>query len=100
MFKFLSESNLSQKNGVAGIVSTKDWLKFMCLGFLSLIPLVGPFIYLGVLIYLMVNQETAESVKGYLKASLIIAAIAIVLSIILAVVMSSVMIGMFSALSL
>ncbi len=80
---FISESNLSQKNGVAGIVGTKDWLKFMCLGFLNFIPVVGSLIYLGVLIYLVVSNTTAESVKSYIKAIFIVTGISLALAVVL-----------------
>lgn len=81
--KFLSESHLSQKNGVAGIVSVSDWLKFMCLGLLNLIPGIGTVIYIAVLFYLsVVKNDTAESVKTYILASLLVTAISLVLGLV------------------
>ena len=84
---FLSEYELSQKNGMSATVSTKDWLKFCCLGLLNFIPIVGSLVYLGVLIYLAVNRDTAESLKGYIRALFIVTCVALVLYVLLVFVL-------------
>ena len=94
---FLNEAQLSQKNGMSATVSTKDWLKFHCLSLLNLIPLVGTLVYLGVLIYLAVSHDTAESLKGYLRASFIIALAVLALYVVLFVVLFSYVGSLFTA---
>ena len=84
---FLSEYELSQKNGMSATVSTKDWLKFYCLSFLNLIPIVGSLVHLGFLIYLAVNRDTAESLKGYIRASFIVVGGVLALYVLLFVVL-------------
>ncbi len=86
---FLNEYQLSQKNGMSATVSTKDWLKFSCLSMLNIVPIVGTLVYLGMLIYLAVSRDTAESVRGFLRASFILALVALALYVILFVVLFS-----------
>lgn len=93
---FLSEKSLSQKNGMAGIVGTSDWLKFMCLGFLSFIPFIGWLIYLVVLIYLALNDKTSESVKSFIKASFIFLGISIAISLVLCFLLLGRVMSVFS----
>lgn len=95
--QFLSESHLSQENGLSGNVSTKDWLKFYCLSFLNLIPIIGSLVYLGILIYLAFSKDTAESLKSYIKASFIIALIVLALYVLLFVLCGGWMVAQLAA---
>lgn len=96
---FLSEFKLSGKNGMSAAVTTKDWLKFICLSFLNFIPIVGTLIYFGVLVYLAVSKDTAESVKSYVRASLVFLGIAVALGIVLGIVFAGWLVMQFSALA-
>lgn len=81
------EVKYSKKNGLSARISTADWIKVMCLDFLSLIPLVGSLVLLISVLVLAFKNGVAESIKTYFRArllvSLIVSALAIVAFIVL-----------------
>lgn len=98
--QFVKESYLVEKNGTSGAVKTKDWLKFICLGFLNLIPLVGTIAYLGILIYIALSDNTSVSMKSYVRAYLIFFVISLVVGLVLGVILGvSFLGGIYSGLS-
>lgn len=77
-----NEGDMRVENGLSAAVKVSDWIKLMCLSLLALIPVVGTIVYLILYLYLAFSQHTAESIKNYLKASLIVGAVSLVFVIV------------------
>lgn len=83
---FLGNNRLSHANGMSATVTATDWFKLFGISWLiMLIPIVGSIGSLVYYILLLCKNTTAPSIKGYLKFSLIVAAIAFVLGIVAAI---------------
>ena len=67
----MQENRLWNKNGSSAKITWQDWFKLDCLTLLTLIPIVGPLLLLGIYIFLLVNNETAYSIRSRIKANLI-----------------------------
>lgn len=80
MFHYFSEDNLSTQNGQSAMITTKNWLLLMCLGFIAIIPIIGLIAYIVIYLMLAFNTETAKSIANYIKAQLLIALISTVLA--------------------
>lgn len=68
---WFGEKTYKQNNGTSAMISTKDWVKVLCLSFLDLIPFVGPVVYLIVNIVLAFKNGVAKSIQNYFKVMLI-----------------------------
>lgn len=90
---FFSEDKMGKNNGLTAMVSTKDWLKFMCLGFVSFIPVIGFLVYLVIYVVLLLNGSTSVSIKNYIKAELIFTAIILGITFILCLILIPLIVG-------
>lgn len=80
------EEKYSQKNGMSALITTKDWLKVFCLGFLAVIPFVGPLVFFIISIVFAVKSDVAKSIQNYFRAQLIYSLIVTGLCIILFII--------------
>lgn len=80
------EIKYSKKNGLSARISTSDWIKVMCLDFLSFIPLIGSLIFLITVLVLAFKNGVAESIKTYFRARLLVSLIVLALAIVACIV--------------
>ena len=72
-----SENKMARVNGRSANVKISDWLKFDCLSFINLIPVVGFIAYLVIYIIILCSGKTNVSIKNRMIASLIWSGIAV-----------------------
>lgn len=94
-----SEQKMSENNGLSATVTIKDWLKLNCVSLLSLIPFVGPIVYLVLYFVIGFSDKTAISIKNNIKANIIWSLIITGVVILFLVVFSSVIIGIVSSIN-
>ena len=83
---FLSDRELSEKNGVSGTVKIIDWLKVDLLSLLNFIPIIGSIACFTVLIWLAVRKNTVPSIKNRLILNFIETGVILVVYIVLFVI--------------
>jgi len=82
-----SENKSLRKNGMSARITLGDWIKFDCLSFLSLIPIIGTIAYLVIYFIIAFSPKTAASIKTRAQASLIWSLVALVFYIVLIILL-------------
>ena len=77
----MQENRLWNKNGSSAKITWKDWFKLDCLSFLLIIPILGPLLLLGIYLFLLLNKETAFSIRSRIKANLIWSVISLIVGL-------------------
>lgn len=77
-----NEDEMQIRNGMSATMTIGDWIKYMLLGLINIVPIIGPIAYLVICIILMVNKETNKSLRNFMLAGLIFGAVVFVISVI------------------
>ena len=95
---FLSEESLSSKNGLSAFISAGDWFKLWGIGFLlNLVPVVGSIASIVYYIVLLCRENTAASIRSYIKFKLILSIAVLIFAILFFLVFYKALIFRFNS---
>lgn len=83
MFHYFEDDNLTFQDGTSATISLKTWFLFHLLSLFNLIPIIGFIIWIVIFLWIGLRQETAPSIRNYVKLQLIFVAVSLVVAMIL-----------------
>lgn len=82
MFDYFSDDNLIFRDGASATISMMTWFRLHLLSLFTLVPLIGPIVWLIIYIIIGIREETAPSIRNYIKLQLIITVVVFIFGII------------------
>jgi len=75
MFRYFSNEQLSERNGMSATITMQTWLFFFLLSLLNIIPIIGTIAWLVVYLVIGFSSETAPSLRNYIKLQIIVSVV-------------------------